>query len=57
MTMQLTCGFLLSPIVMLNSPIANDNWYGDAEFIAANLATTELTATLAATLAHDDGAP
>jgi hypothetical protein len=56
MIMQLTGGFLLSPIVMLNSPIANDNWYGDADFAAANLATTKLTATLAAALAHDDGA-
>jgi hypothetical protein len=34
---------------------ANDNLHGDADFIAGNVATTELTAMLAASLMIEDG--
>jgi hypothetical protein len=56
MLMRLTGAFHLSSVVSLCSLIANDNWYGDADFIAANLATTKLTAALAMALAHDESA-
>jgi hypothetical protein len=55
--MRLTGDFLMHPIETLRSMAANDDVCGDADFVAANLATTELTATLAAARAHDDGAP
>ena len=38
----------------LQGVAANDNNEGEPEFVASNLATTELTATLAM-LAHDEG--
>jgi hypothetical protein len=56
MLMRLTGAFHLSSVVSLCSLIANDNCYGDADFIAANLATTKLTAALAMALAHDESA-
>ena len=53
--MRLTADFLMC-IGQLQSRAANDNRYGDRGFIVRNLATTELTYTLAM-FRRDDGVP
>ncbi len=55
-TMRLEGEFLIRTGPMYGVP-ANDNLFGEADFVAGNLATTGLTAMLAATITIDEGVP